>query len=243
MIIGGAALAALPTLATAAEPGRNDAQMKDDWPWLGRYAEDNARLLESGQKVDVVFLGDSITEGWKRLRPEFFPPSWINRGIGGQTSPQMVLRMASDVIALNPRLVHILAGTNDVAGNTGPMTDAMTLANIRAMIAIAKDARIKVLLGAIPPASSFYWNPAATPRDAIVRRNRLLQNLAREKRVGWIDYHALLNDGAGGLAKSYGRDGVHPDGTGYEAMERLALRAIRNALGKSRGDKILGENG
>lgn len=235
LIIGGAALAALPTVATAAEPGRNDAQMKDDWPWLGRFADDNAKVIASGRKVDVVFMGDSITEGWKRLRPDFFPPSWVNRGIGGQTSPQMVLRMASDVVALKPRLVHILAGTNDVAGNTGPMTDEMTLANVRAMIAIAKDARIKVLLGAIPPASSFYWNPAATPRDAIINCNRLLQTLARENRIGWIDYHAILNDGAGGLAKNYGRDGVHPEADGYEAMERTTLPAIRKTLAKSRG--------
>lgn len=235
LIIGGAALAALPTAATTAEPGRNDAQMKDDWPWLGRYAEDNARLLEIWQKVDVVFMGDSITEGWKRLCSDFFTPSWINRGIGGQTSPQMVLRMASDVVALKPRLLHILAGTNDVAGNTGPMTEAMTLANIRAMIAIAKDARIKVVVGAIPPASKFFWNPAATPRDAIIRRNALLLRLVREKDVGWIDYHALLDDGTGGLDKRYGGDGVHPNGVGYEAMGKAALPVIRKYLGKTRG--------
>ncbi len=220
----------MPTLSHAAEPGRIDAQMKEDWPWLGRYAADNEALLASEIVTDVVFMGDSITEGWKSKSPSFFKPAWICRGISGQTSPQMVLRMAADVVALRPKLVHILAGTNDVAGNTGPMTAEMTIANIRAMMAIAKDAGIKVIVGAIPPASAFYWNPSARPAVKISEINQRLVSLAKTHKIGWIDYHAALEDGAGGTKTAYSADGVHPNVAGYKVMETLAAAVIAKKL-------------
>jgi len=133
---------------------------------LGRYGEDNLRLLATRARVDIVFMGDSITEGWKSKRPGFFTPGRVGRGISGQTTPQMLLRFMADVVALKPRAVHIMAGTNDIAGNTGPMTPQMTEDNFRAMSAIARQNCIKVLLASIPPAASFPWRPAVETRRA-----------------------------------------------------------------------------
>ncbi|MEQ1547971.1 MAG: GDSL-type esterase/lipase family protein [Chakrabartia sp.] len=229
-LVGGVSAAMIPPVSLAAEPGRSEAQMKEDWPWLGRYAADNQALLAKGAATAVVFMGDSITEGWKTKDPGFFQPSWICRGIGGQTSPQMVLRMATDVVALRPKILHILAGTNDVAGNTGPMTAAMTVANVRAMVAIAKDAGIKVLAGAIPPASAFYWNPAARPAAKIIEINQRLEALAKEREIGWVDYHAVLRVDQGGFDRRYSDDGVHPNAMGYAQMKKLAEPAIARIL-------------
>ena len=132
---------------------------------VGYYAEDNAKLLASKAPVDIVFMGDSITEGWMDKRPGFFTRGRIDRGIGGQTTPQMVLRMMSDVVALKPRAVHIMAGTNDIAGNTGPMTAEMTQNNFRAMSDIARRNGIKVMLASVPPAAGFPWAPAIETRQ------------------------------------------------------------------------------
>ncbi len=233
VLAGSAALLVLSQTTAAAEPGRTDTQMKNDWPWLDRYAADNTRLLASGPRSQIVFMGDSITEGWIAASASFFKPGWVNRGIGGQTSPQMVLRMASDVVSLQPKLVHILAGTNDVAGNTGPMTSAMTLDNIRAMVAIARAARIAVLLGSIPPATSFYWSPAARPAEQIAESNAMIQHYAKEQKIAFVDYYVALADPTGGMDPRYSNDGVHPNAAGYAAMERavapIAERLLRRA--------------
>lgn len=234
VLAGCAAATMMPTLSHAAEPGRNDAQMKEDWPWLGRYAADNEALLSSEAVTDVVFMGDSITEGWKAKSPGFFKPAWVCRGISGQTSPQMVLRMATDVVALGPKLVHILAGTNDVAGNTGPMTAEMTIANILAMVAIAKDAGVKVIVGAIPPASAFYWNPSARPASKISEINRRLVALAKAHKIGWIDYHTALKDDREGFDRRYSDDGVHPNMAGYAQIEMLAAPVIARVMKNTR---------
>lgn len=233
-LVGGVVAAMAPVVSIAAEPGRSEAQMKNDWPWLGRYAADNKALLASGAATEVVFMGDSITEGWKSKSPVFFRAGWVCRGISGQTSPQMVLRMATDVVALRPKLVHILAGTNDVAGNTGPMTAEMTIANIRAMVAIAKDAGIRVVVGAIPPASAFYWNPSARPAAKIGEINQVLAAMAKEHKIGWIDYHAAFRDDQAGFDKRFSDDGVHPNTIGYAQMEALAATAIARTLKSSR---------
>lgn len=221
----------LPRLAFAAEPGRSDASMKDDWPWIGRYSAEDERLRADKSKVQIVFLGDSITEGWQKASPQMFGPGWINRGISGQTSPQMVLRMVPDVVSLRPRLVHILAGTNDVAQNTGPMTSAMTLDNISAMVAIAHAARITVLLGAIPPAASFYWNAAARPAQQIIECNTLLRQYARAQKLEFVDYHAALADAAGGgIDPRNSDDAVHPNARGYDLMARLLAPIVKRNL-------------
>ncbi|MEP7130917.1 MAG: GDSL-type esterase/lipase family protein, partial [Sphingomicrobium sp.] len=146
-----------------------------DFGMVGYYADDNARLLASKEPVDIVFIGDSITEGWHDKRPDFFTRGRINRGIGGQTTPQMVLRMFSDVVALKPKAVHIMAGTNDIAGNTGLMTAAMTEDNFRAISDIARRHGIVVLLAPVPPAASYPWKPEVPTRPRIAELNRWLE--------------------------------------------------------------------
>jgi lysophospholipase L1-like esterase len=189
-----------------------------DFGMRGYYADDNARLLAMHLPVDIVFLGDSITEGWMDKRPAFFKSGRIDRGIGGQTSSQMVLRMMSDVVALGPKAVHIMAGTNDIAGNTGPMTAEMTQENIRAMVDIARSHSIRVLLASIPPAAAFPWRPGLETRKPIARMNRWIRQFAQDSRSIFVDYWPVLNDGTGAMKAGLASDGVHPTAAGYDAM-------------------------
>lgn len=231
------ALPALPIARVAAEPGRDARQMLDDWPWLSRYDADNRRLLASGVEIDTVFLGDSITEGWPRLRPDFFPEARVCRGISGQTTPQMVLRMPTDVLRLKPRRLHLLAGTNDVAGNTGPSDDDSIVGNLAMMVAIAQDAGIEVLLGAIPPAAVFDWRPELRPAARIAGLNRKLAALANARRCRWIDYHRALDDGHGALRADFSDDGVHPNAAGYAAMEALCGPILAKTATRARSKR------
>jgi lysophospholipase L1-like esterase len=196
----------------------NKRGLLSDPAGLGRYREENARLLAGHAPVDIVFMGDSITEGWKAKRPGFFTPGRVCRGISGQTTPQMLLRMMADVVALKPRAVHIMAGTNDVAGNTGPMTAEMSEDNFRAMTAIARQYRIQVLLASIPPAGSFPWRPAIETRRPIAALNAWLRGFAHETGATWVDYGAVLDDGTGATKLGLAYDGVHPTEAGYDAM-------------------------
>lgn len=198
-----------------------------DWAWLARYREDNAKLLAAGTKVDVVFLGDSITEGWARTDTAFFAGGIVGRGISAQTTPQMLVRMHSDVIALKPRVVHIMAGTNDVAGNTGPMDPRDTQNNFRAMCEIAKAHGIRVVLGASPPASKYWWKPELKPREAVLALNEFLRGYAKEIGATYADYAAVLSDGKGGVNLAMAKDEVHPTAEGYSAMRPVAERALK----------------
>lgn len=231
------ALPALPVARVEAEPGRDERQMLDDWPWLSRYDADDRRLLASGIDIDTVFLGDSITEGWPRMRPDFFPEARVCRGISGQTTPQMVLRMPTDVLRLKPRRLHLMAGTNDVAGNTGPSDDDSIVGNLAMMVAVAQDAGIEVLLGAIPPAAAFGWRPELRPAARIVGLNRKLAALARERRCAWIDYHRALDDGNGALRADFSDDGVHPNAAGYAAMEALCGPILTKTAKRARAKR------
>ena len=189
-----------------------------DFGMIGYYADDNAKLLASKAPVDVVFMGDSITEGWMDKRPAFFTHGRIDRGIGGQTTPQMVLRMMSDVVALRPRAVHIMGGTNDIAGNTGPMTPQMSENNVRAMTDIAQRHGITVLIASVPPAGKFPWAPQIETRGAIAELNRRLERVAHETGAVWVDYYPVLDDGSGAMKPGLAVDGVHPTEAGYDAM-------------------------
>jgi lysophospholipase L1-like esterase len=204
-----------------------------DFGMIGYYADDNAKLLASRAPVDVVFMGDSITEGWMDKRPAFFTGGRIDRGIGGQTTPQMVLRMMSDVVALHPRAVHIMGGTNDIAGNTGPMTPAMSENNVRAMTDIAQRHGIKVLIASVPPAGRFPWAPQIETRSAIAELNRRLERVAHETGAVWVDYHPVLDDGTGAMKPGLAVDGVHPTEAGYDAMatviDPILARVLRRA--------------
>ena len=201
-----------------------------DFGMVGYYADDNQALLESRAKVDVVFMGDSITEGWFDKRPALFTSGRIDRGIGGQTTSQMVLRMMSDVVALHPRAVHIMGGTNDIAGNTGPMTAQMSEGNVRAMTDIAQRQGIKVMIASVPPAGSFPWAPNVETRRSIAELNGRLKRLAQGAGATWVDYHPVLDDGSGAMKPGLAYDGVHPTEAGYDAMATVIEPVLRRVL-------------
>jgi lysophospholipase L1-like esterase len=203
-----------------------------DFGMTGYYAEDNAKLLASREPVDIVFMGDSITEGWFDKRPSFFTRGRVGRGIGGQTTSQMVLRMMSDVVALKPKAVHIMAGTNDIAGNTGPMTPEMTQNNIRAMSDIARCEGIKVLLASIPPAAAFPWRPGLETRRPIAAMNAWLKSFAHQSGATFVDYHQVLDDGTGAMKPGLAYDGVHPTEAGYDAMATVIEPILKRTLGR-----------
>lgn len=197
---------------------RKERLLHEDFPELSRYAADNARILSAAEKVNIVFLGDSITEGWKSKRPGFFTPGRVGRGIGGQTTPQMVLRMMADVVHLKPRFVHIMAGTNDIAGNTGKMTRDQSYDNFRMMTQIAKANGIDVILASVPPADHFPWRPGLDVVGPIREINAWLQGYAKSERLTWVDYTPVLGDAKGAMKPGLAYDGVHPTEAGYDAM-------------------------
>jgi len=233
-LMGGAV--AVPALAFAARAlaetwdEKWNRELREDFSMQGRYRADNARILAAHEKVDVVFLGDSITEGWKDKRPTFFKPGRVGRGIGGQTTPQMVIRMMPDVVDLKPRAVHIMAGTNDIAGNTGPMTQEMTRDNIRAMTAIAQHHRIKVMLASIPPAANFPWRAGLDTVKPIHELNAWLKGYAAQVGATYVDYHPVLADSAGGMRPGLAYDGVHPTEAGYDRMATVIEPILKRVL-------------
>jgi lysophospholipase L1-like esterase len=199
-----------------------------DWPNLNRYQNENATLkpVEAGQKR-IVFMGDSITEFWSTVDPDYFSGKpYVNRGISGQTTPQMLLRFRADVVALNPATVVILAGINDIAGNTGPMTIEMIRDNIFSMIELAKANRIKVILCSVLPAYDFPWKPNQQPISKIKALNEIFKNYTVANDIVYLDYYSAMVDERKGLKADYSNDGVHPNKTGYQVMAPLADKAI-----------------
>lgn len=229
---------ALPSLAAAIEgcgeqpntaPALQPPLLLTDWAWLGRYRQDNARLIASGAKVDAVFLGDSITEGWASTDPDFFSKGNVGRGISAQTTPQLLVRMHADVIALKPRVVHIMAGTNDIANNTGPMTPQDSQNNIMAMCEIARAHGLRIVLGSVPPASKYWWRPAVQPKSAAIALNDWIRSYAKEIGAVYADYAAALTDASGNVKPDLAKDEVHPTPEGYAAMRPVAEAAIRSS--------------
>jgi lysophospholipase L1-like esterase len=210
-----------------------ELRLHTDWPWLARYREANVSdaALPPAQRR-VVFLGDSITQGWFDKHPAFFTDhGFIGRGISGQTTAQMLARFWPDVVALKPAAVHILAGTNDIAGNTGPYDPAATCDNIRAMAALARANAITVVLGAVTPAAIYPWRPALHPDLEIPRLNAWLAGFARSEGHGLADYTAVLDDGHAGMKPGLAYDQVHPTAEGYTVMEPVTLKALRGVRG------------
>ena len=225
------ALAATSALAdTFEEQCIREMQPHMDFPQLGRYRDENARLVQSKMPVEVVFMGDSITEGWKDKRPGFFTGGRIDRGISGQTTPQMVLRMMADVVDLKPAAVHIMAGTNDIAANTGPMTPRMTQDNFRMMSDVARAHGIHVLIASIPPAGGFPWRPGLETRRPIAELNAWLRSFASAMGATWVDYHPVLDDGTGAMKPGLASDGVHPTEAGYDAMASVIEPVLERTL-------------
>ena len=199
-----------------------DAEQKAlDWPNLGRYEAANAASIAGGAWPDVVFMGDSITEAWPLAQPDLFDERRLGRGISGQTSPQMLVRFYADVVALQPKAVHLLCGTNDIAGNTGPTTPARYQACVRAMTELAAAHDIRVILGAIPPAAQMRWRPGFDPKPWVLELNLWLRSLAGERGFAFADYHAALRDESDALRADFSHDGVHPTRRGYVAMREV----------------------
>lgn len=205
-------------------------RMKNDWASLGRYKEaDLALAVPAAGENRVVFMGDSITDGWK-IEGSFPGKPYINRGIGGQTSPQMLVRFRQDVIDLKPKVVVILAGINDIAGNTGPMTLEETENNLISMAELATANQIKVVLCSVTPAEDFKWRPGLNPAPKVVALNAWIKAYATEKGYVYVDYHSAMKDEHGGLPATLSRDGVHPLPAGYAIMAPLAEAGIEKAL-------------
>jgi lysophospholipase L1-like esterase len=207
-----------------------------DWPALGRYAAENAALAApAADEQRVVFYGDSITDAWGH-RPSawpFFPGKpYLDRGISGQTTPQMVVRFHQDVVNLHPRVVVILAGINDVAGNTGPMTPEMTEDNLRAMVEMAKANGIKVVMTSILPAGDFPWKRGMEPAGKVRALNQWLQGYSKDQGIVYVDYYTPMADESGAMKPGLSSDGVHPTAAGYAIMAPLAESGIAKALGK-----------
>lgn len=203
-----------------------------DWPQLNRYAEANAKLAPAAAREKrVVFMGDSITDFWKL--EEYFPGKpYVNRGISGQTTPQMLIRMRADVIALRPRAVMILAGTNDIAGNTGPMTLEMIEDNYRSIAELARANRIKVIFASVLPVSD-YGKGIMTdrrPPEEITALNRWLKEYCAANKFIFLDYFSHMVDEKGMLRADLADDGLHPNEAGYKIMAPLAEAAIRRAV-------------
>ena len=199
-----------------------------DWPYLNKYKKENA-VLDTTQTGEnrIVFMGDSITEFWSNVHPEFFlEKSYINRGISGQTSPQMLLRFKADVIDLKPAVVVILAGGNDIAGNTGPSTLEMIQNNIFSMVELAQTHQIKVILCSVLPANYFYWKPKEKPADTILALNKSVKSYAKANDIPYVDYYSAMVDDQKGLPLVYSNDGVHPNKAGYQLMEPIVERII-----------------
>jgi lysophospholipase L1-like esterase len=219
----------------------HDIQMKQDWPWLKRFHDEDAALPAPapGEKR-VVFIGDSITQGWmnhgtgaSETNPGFFPGKpYIDRGISGQTTPQMLLRFRQDVIALKPAAVVIFAGINDIAGNTGEMTLDQTEDNLASMAELAHAHGIKVVLCSITPAFDFPWRPGREPAPKVAAVNAWIKSYAESNGFVYVDFYSAMVDSRGGLPAELSKDGVHPTPAGYAVMNPLVEAGIAKALGK-----------
>lgn len=208
----------------------HDNQMLNDFPWLAHFKEADTKLGPPAPGENrVVFMGDSITEGW-HLDQSFPGKSYINRGISGQTTPQMVLRFHQDVVNLKPKAVVILGGINDIAGNTGPMTLEDTENNLAAMAEIASANRIKVVLCSVLPAYDFQWAPGQFPAQKVIELNHWIKSYAASNGYVYVDYHSAMKDEQNGLPKNLSPDGVHPNAAGHAIMEPLVAAGIQKAL-------------
>jgi lysophospholipase L1-like esterase len=212
----------------------NEDPMRTDWANLARFREDNqkAGLPVMGENR-IVFMGNSITEGWINSMPDFFSGKpYINRGISGQTTPQMLIRFHPDVVDLKPAVVVILAGINDIAGNTGPSTQKMIQDNLASMVEIAKANGIRVVLSSVLPAWDFPWKPGMQPAEKVIALNTWIKSYAQANGCVYLDYFSSMVDERHGLKAEYTFDGVHPNLAGYQVMAPLAEKAIQQALKK-----------
>ncbi len=202
-----------------------------DWPNMGRFKEANQKLIDQANDPErVVFMGNSITENWGKADPDYFTGHFVNRGISGQVTPQMLIRFRSDVVDLKPAAVIILAGTNDIAGNKGPSSLKMILDNLKSMTEIAKSNNIKVLLCSVLPAYDYPWRPGKEPNIKIQELNKIIKEYAKEANVTYVDYFSAMVNDKNGMKKALTKDGVHPTSAGYDIMRPIINRAIKETL-------------
>jgi lysophospholipase L1-like esterase len=216
-------------LLTFIMAGKAKAQ---DWANLNKYKNENMLLTSPviGEKR-IIFFGDSITENWSAVCPEFFiGKTYINRGISGQTTPQMLLRFRSDVIELKPKIVVILAGTNDIAGNTGPTTLEIIFGNLISMCELAKTNGIKVILSSVLPAYDYPWKSGLEPADKIEALNSMILKYTKANNIPYVDYYSAMVDQQKGLNSIYSKDGVHPNKEGYRVMGPILEATITNLI-------------
>ncbi len=200
-----------------------------DWANLNKFKQENMKIKNKNNRV--VFMGNSITEAWENIHPAFFELNhFVNRGISGQTTPQMLLRFRQDVIDLHPELVVILAGINDIAENTGPITLDEILKNIISMTELARANQIKVVLCSVLPANRFQWRPSIKPADKVIELNKKISDYADKSNLIYVNYYSEMVDDQKGLRKEFGEDGVHPNAKGYDLMEAILLREMTKVL-------------
>ena len=198
-----------------------------DWPNLSKYKNANTQLDSLESKDRIVFIGNSITELWTTVSPSFFDnKNYINRGISGQTTPQMLIRFRQDVINLNPFAVVILAGINDIAQNTGPSTIQMIKNNIISMIELANSNKIHVILCSVLPAEKLPWFPEILPAQKVVNLNKELREYSNKNNILYVDFFSLMVNETMGMKMELTKDGVHPNKKGYLIMEKTLLKAI-----------------
>ena len=213
--------------------GQNEHREKD-WAYMKRYAGENVKLpLPDSNERRVVFMGNSITEQWSVVYPGFFKDKpYINRGISSQTTSQMLVRFRQDVIDLHPSVVVILAGTNDIAENTGPIPVEKIAANIFSMAELAKANKIEPVLCSVLPVKFYYWKKSIDPVPQIAKLNELIRDYCAANNIVYIDYYSSLVNKESGLDWKYTKDGVHPNAEGYKVMSSLTDTAIRSVLTK-----------
>ncbi len=222
-----------PELTTLRMQLQRNQRTLDDWPNLARYRDENARLSAPAPGENrVVFMGDSITDAWGRKYGKFFPGKpYVNRGISGQTTPQMLIRFRPDVIALAPKAVVILAGTNDIAGNTGPSTLEAIEDNLTSMAELARANGIRVVLSSVMPVCD-YIRPQTIqrPPEKIKALNAWIKDYAAKNQLVYLDYFSAMLDDQNMFRKDLTFDGLHPNDAGYEVIQPLAEKAIAMAL-------------
>lgn len=225
-----------PLLAQQTPPAKQEDPLRTDWAKLARYAAANQQLpAPAANRPRVVLLGNSITDSWPKADPTFFADKtydYVGRGISGQTSPQMLVRFRQDVLNLRPAVVAILAGTNDVAENTGPYDPQATLNNIMSMAELARANGVRVILCSVLPATEFPWRKGLSPGPKIVALNEQIKAYARQQQFTYLDYHAAMADAQQGLNSTLATDGVHPTLAGYQVMGPLLQKAVAETLKK-----------
>ena len=206
----------------------SNSLLAQDWPQLSFYQEANKLLKTSEKPIEAVFFGDSITEGWPQFNPSFFDSNnFVGRGIGGQTTPQLLLRFRQDVLGLRPKKVIFLAGINDIAENTGPISIEAIMGNIKGMTEMAKANEVEMVLCAVLPANSFPWRPSIIPTRKVIKLNQMVKGYVQENNLIYIDYYTHMVDDEQGLISTLGYDTVHPNKAGYALMEEVLLKSLQ----------------